>query len=88
MTNERQNYLDILKETIKEFHGLTIQSTISNSVYYNSEEHDAVRNPKSDSWVATRTSDGNERKFTDTDTTNRNYPHKSILDRIIPKIIP
>ena len=37
--------------------------------------------------VASRTSDVNERKITDTDTTNRNSPHKLILNRLIPKII-
>ena len=62
----------ILKETIKEFHGLTIQSTISNSAYYDSEEHDAVSNPKINSLVDTHTSDTNKRKITDTDTTNGN----------------
>ena len=62
VTNERQIALDILKETIKEFHGLTIQSTIINSVYYHSEEHDALSIPKSDSLDATHISDGIERK--------------------------
>ena len=88
MTNERQISLDILKETIKEFHGLTIQSTISNSAHYDSEEHDAVSDPKSDSLVATHTNDRNKGKITDADTTNVNSPHKLILNRLIPKIIP
>ena len=39
-----------------------IQSTISDSAYYDSEEHDVVRYPKSDSLVATHTSDGNKIK--------------------------
>ena len=46
------------------------------------------KDPKSVQLVATHTSDGNERKITDTDTTNSNYPHKLILNRIIPNIIP
>ena len=54
--------MNILEETIKEFNGLTIQSTIKNSAYYDSEEDDAESNPKSDSLVANHTSDGNERK--------------------------
>ena len=44
--------------------------------------------PKIDSLVATRTSEVNERKITDIDTTNGNSPHKLILNRLIPKIIP
>ena len=67
---------------------MTIQSTIRDSACYSLEEHDAVSDPKSDSLVSTHTSDGNERKITDTDTTNRNYPHKLILNRLIPNIIP
>ena len=73
---------------IKEFHGLAIQSTISDSAYYDSEEHDVVSKRKSDSLVDTHTSYGNEIKITDTDTTNVNSPHKLILNRISPKIIP
>ena len=88
VTNERRIALDILKETLKWFHGLTIQSTVSDSVYYNSEEDDAISDPKSDSLVATQTSDRNERKITDIDTTNGNSPHKLILNRLIPNIIP
>ena len=37
--------------------------------------------------VATHNSDRNERKITDADTTNGNYPHKLILNWLIPKII-
>ena len=66
---------------------MAIQSTISDSVYYDSEEHDVVSEPKSDLLVSTRTSYGNERKITDTDTTNGNTPHKLILNRLIPNII-
>ena len=39
--NQRQIPLDILAETIKGFKGLTLQSTINDSKYYNSEEDDA-----------------------------------------------
>ena len=61
MTNERRIASVILKKTIKEFHGLTIQSTISDSANYDSEEHNAVSDPKINSLVATHTSDGNEK---------------------------
>ena len=37
--------------------------------------------------VATHTSDGNERIITDTDTTNRNFPHKLLTNREIPAIV-
>ena len=67
---------------------MTIQSTISDSAYQDLEEHDAVSDPKIDSLVSTHTSDGNERKISNTDTTNRNYPHKLILNQLIPNIIP
>ena len=74
-----------------------IQSTISDSAHSNSEELvdavsapeelvEAVRNPKSDSLVATHTCDGNE-KDSATDTTNRNQPHKLLANRDIPAII-
>ena len=67
---------------------MTIQSTISDSAFYDLEEHDAVCNPKIDSLVATHTNDVNERKMTDTDTTNGNYPHNLLINRFIPEIIP
>ena len=66
---------------------MKIQSTISDSSYYNLEEHDAVSDPKSDVLVATHTSDENKRKITDTDTTNVNSPHKLFLCQIIPGAI-
>ena len=43
--------------------------------------------PKSDPLVATHTSDRNERKITDTDTTKGNSPHKLLTKREIPAII-
>ena len=68
---------------MKEFNRFTIQSTISDSAHFNSEELvdpvsnskelvDAVSDPKIDSLVATHTSDRN----TATTTTNGNSPHK------------
>ena len=39
--NDRQIYLGILTERIKIFKGLTIQSIINHSAYYNSDEDDA-----------------------------------------------
>ena len=44
-TNERRNTLDMLAETLK---GLTLDLTINDSVYYNSDEDDAESDPKSD----------------------------------------
>ena len=38
--------------------------------------------------VATHTSDGREIKVTDTDTTNRNYPHNLLINQLIPEITP
>ena len=87
MTNERQISSNILAETIKEFNGLMIQSTINDSAYYDSEEDDAKNDPKSDSLVATHTSDVNKRKTTNTDTTNGNAAHKLLMNREIPGII-
>ena len=40
-TDERHMSLDILAETIKQFKGLTLQSTIKDAVYYNSDKDDA-----------------------------------------------
>ena len=82
VTYEGQIASGILAETIKYFKGCRIQSTISDSTHSNSEELvdalsdseelvDVVRNPKSNSLVATHTSDRNER-YSATDTTNGN----------------
>ena len=38
--------------------------------------------------VATHTSEGKERKVTDTDTTKGNSPHKLSINRLIPEITP
>ena len=38
--------------------------------------------------VAPHTSDRKKRKVTDTDTINVNFPHKLLINRIIPEIIP
>ena len=88
VTNERRIYLDILAEKIKRFNGLTIQSTINDSAYYNSEKDDAESDPNINPKVATHTSDGKKRKLNYTDTTNRNYPRKLLINRLIPEIIP
>ena len=66
---------------------MTIQSTINNYEHYNSEEDVKESNPKSDPWVSTHTSDGNERRITDTDTTEGNYSHKLLTNIEIPVII-
>ena len=88
VTNERQLSSDILAETIKGFKGLTIQSTIKNSTYYNSEEDDAESDTKIDQVVATHTSDGKKRKVADNYTTNGKFPHKILMNRLIPEITP
>ena len=80
VTNERPISLDILAEMIKVFKGLTLQSTINDSEYYNSEKDDTESNPKMYQLVATHISDGNKRKFTDTNTTNINYPQKLLIN--------
>ena len=86
--NERQISSNILAETIKGFKRLTLQSKIKNSVYYHSDKNNAESDPKSDQVVATHTSDRKKRKVTDADTTNGNYPHKLLINRTIPVIIP
>ena len=48
ITYESQMSLDILEEMIKGFKVLTLQSTINDSEYYNSDKDDAESNPKSD----------------------------------------
>ena len=68
---------------MKEFKGVTIQSTISDSAHSNSNELvDDVIDPKNDPLVATHTSDGNSA----TDTNNGNSPHKLLANREIPAI--
>ena len=46
-TSERQNTLDVLAETLK---GLTIDSTLNDSAYYNLDEDDAEGDPKTIHW--------------------------------------
>ena len=65
-----------------------IQSTINDYVYYHLDEDDAESGSNNDPKVATHTSDGKKRKVTDTGTTNGNYPHKLLINRLIPEIIP
>ena len=54
LINERRNNSDTLAETLK---GLTIDSTINDSEYYNSDRNDAEGDPQSDPLVATHNSD-------------------------------
>ena len=70
------------------FNRLTLQSTINDSAENHSNQNDAESDPKSDQLVATHTSDGKERKMTDTDTTKVNSPHKLLTSREISVIIP
>ena len=86
--NERRISSDIMRETIKGFKGLTIDSIINNSAYYHSEEDEAEGDPNSDPKVATHTSERRKRKFTDTETTNVNSLHKLLINRLITEIIP
>ena len=74
MTSDRRISLDILSETMNGFTELTIQSTIDDSEYYDSEEDDAEIEPNSDLKVAIY-------------TTNVNSPHKLLTNREIPAII-
>ena len=87
VTIERYISLDITAETIKGFNGLALQSTINDFTYYNSEEDDAESYPNSDPKVATHISDGKKGKVADTDTTNRNYQQKLLINQLIPEII-
>ena len=74
VANKRRIYLDILKETIKGFNISTLQSTINNSADDHSNKNVTESDPKIDPLVDTHTSDENEIKITDTDTTKGNYP--------------
>ena len=74
MTSERQISSDIMAKTMNGFNELTIQSTINDSAYYDSEEYDAESDPNSDPKVSTYTN-------------KRNYPHKLLTNREIPAII-
>ena len=67
---------------------MTLQSTINNSAYYHSDKDNTESDPNINSKVATHTSDQKKRKVTDTDTTNGNSPHKSLINWLIPEIIP
>ena len=58
-TSERRNISDVLAETLK---GLTLDSTINDSSYYDSDKSDAEDYPKSNRLVATHTSDGKNEK--------------------------
>ena len=62
---------------------LTLDSTINDSAYYNSEEDDVEIDPKSDPLVAIHTNDGKKRKVSDTDTTNGGLSTK-IIDQPDP----
>ena len=88
MTNEKQMSSVILAETIEGFNGLTIQSKINDSSYYNSEEYGVESDPKSDQLVATHIRNGNKRKGTDTNTTNKNSPQMLLISGLIPEITP
>ena len=99
MTFERRTASGILADTIKEFKGCTIQSTISDSAHYDSEEYiDA----KSDSEEQVDTiSDSKELVDVVSDpksvpssnpkvaayTNNRHFPQKLLKNQFVPKII-
>ena len=60
---------------------MTLDLTINNSVDDHSNKNVSKRDPKRDPFLATHTSDGNERKITETDTTKGNYPQKLLTNR-------
>ena len=57
--------------------------TINDAGYYNLDKNDTEGDPKSDPKEATHTSDEKKGKDIDTDTTNRNYPQKILINRTI-----
>ena len=67
---------------------MTLDSTINGFAYYNSDEEETERNPKSDPLVDTHTSDRKKRKVTDTGTTNGNHPQKILINRTLPITTP
>ena len=67
---------------------MTLDSTINNARYYNSDKNDAKSDPKSDQLVDTHNSDGKKIKVIDTDTNNENYPQKLLINRTLLIIIP
>ena len=71
MTSERRTSSNIMAETINIFNELTIQSTIKDSAYYDSEEDDTERDPNIYPKVANY-------------TTNVNPPHKLFINWLIP----
>ena len=77
--------MDALAEALK---GLTVDSTLNDFAYYNSDKNDTRGDPKSDPLIATHTSDRKKRNVTDADTTNGNSPQKLLINRSIPNIIP
>ena len=76
LTSERLKNLDTLAETLNDL-------KINNTGYYNSDKNDGEGDPKSDPKVATHTSDRKKRKVTETDTNNRNYPQKILINRTL-----
>ena len=78
--NERRIYSESLSETIKRFNRLTLKSTINDYADYHSDKNEAKSDLKSDQVVATHTSDGNERKVTDTETIKGNSPNKLLTN--------
>ena len=85
-TSERRNTSDMLAEA-ERLQVLTIDSTINDSTYYNSDEDDVEIDPKIDLLVATRTSDRKKIKVTDIDTTNGNSPQNLLINLTLPIII-
>ena len=70
-----------MTETIKGFNRLKLKSTINDYEDDHSNKDVTKSDPKSDTLVDTHTSDGNERKITDTDTTKGISPHKLLTNR-------
>ena len=88
-TNERRIVSSILAETIKQFKGCTIQSTISDYAHSDSKEQvNAIRNSEE---LVDAVSDPKSNPSSDpkvaTYTTNGNFPQKLMKNWFVPKII-
>ena len=99
MIYERQNPSGIIAETIKYLKGCTIQSTISDSAYSDSDEQvDAISDSEEQvdtinypnelvDAVSNPKRDPSSDEKVATYTTNGNPPQKSLRSRFVPKII-
>ena len=61
---------------------------INDSGHYRSKDGDKESDPKIDPKFATHTDDRKKRKFYVMETTNVDSLHKSLINRLVPEIIP